>query len=216
MKKALFTLAVCLFAGAAFAQSIFPGEGKVLEYSAVVKSPMGEQKMDIKQYVKEKSGDKVTVVTETAGKEMSIDYKIDGNKIIIPLQEIMASSLAQMGNFEVVETTGDIVYPYDFEPGKEYDGAKMKIKANVQGMEMVMGLSMENRRSEGKESVTVPAGTFDCIKVVEEVVVQVMGQEQVTEITTWYAPGTGPVKQFTNSMNGMVTNTMELVKISDR
>lgn len=216
MKKLLFTLALCFFAGASFAQIMFPAEGKIMEYSATVTSPMGDQKMDIKQYVKSREGDKIVLTTETALHTFDIKYTLSGDKVTIPLKELMSSSLGQMGNFEVLESSGDITYPMDFEPGKTYDGGTMKIKATVQGMEVTMNLSMENRQAVGKESITVPAGTFECIKVTEEMVIQVMGQDQVSEMTSWYAPGTGLVKQFTSSMNGMVTNTMELTKITDK
>lgn len=135
----------------------------------------------------------------------------------LTLSFLMASSLCQLGgNFEITESTGDLTYPLTFEPNKEYDGASMKIKANVQGMDMVLNISMDNRRAEGKESITVPAGTYDCIKFMEETVINVMGQDQISELSSWYAPGVGMVKQVTSAMNGMVTTTMELVKISDK
>ncbi|MEG0517907.1 MAG: hypothetical protein RR555_03430 [Bacteroidales bacterium] len=218
MKKLFFIMAICLCAGAMFAQSnsIFPQEGKVMEYSAAVKMPTGEQKMEIKQFIKSKDGDNLVITTQTGGKNIDIQYKIAGAKIIISFQEMMNSALAQMGKVEVTEVSGDLAYPLTLEPNKQYDDVSMKIKGTIQGMEMTLSISMENRRAEGKESITVPAGTFECIKVLEENVVQVMGQDQISEITTWYAPGIGMVKQYTNSMNGMVTNTMELVKISDK
>lgn len=211
-------MALCLCAGAMFAQSnsIFPQEGKVMEYSAAVKMPTGEQKMEIKQFIKSKDGDNMVLTTQTGGKDIDVQYKIAGEKIIISFKEMMNSALAQMGKVEVTEVSGDLAYPLTLEPNKQYDGVSMKVKGTIQGMEMSLSISMENRRSEGKESITVPAGTFECIKVMEENVVQVMGQDQISEITTWYAPGIGMVKQYTNSMNGMVTNTMELVKISDK
>lgn len=218
MKKMFLTLALCIFAGAIFAQenSIFPKEGKVMEYTADAKSPMGDQKMEIKQYIKAKDGDKVTVTTEMAGNKIDITYTIVGDKVTASFQDMMSSALSQLGKFELLESTGDFYYPLNLEANKEFPGVKMKIKANVQGMDLTFDITMDNRRAEGEESVTVPAGTFKCIKVVEENVVQVMGQDQLSEITTWYAPGVGLVKQYTNSMNGMVTNTMELTKISSK
>lgn len=218
MKKIFFTLALCMCAGAMFAQSnsILPQQGKVMEYSAAVKMPTGEQKIEIKQFVKSKDGDNVVITTQTGGKDLDVQYKISGEKIIISFKEMMNSALAQMGKVEVTEVSGDLSYPLTLEPDKQYDGVSMKVKGNIQGMDMNLEILMENRRAEGKESVTVPAGTFECIKVIEENVVRVMGQDQISEITSWYAPGTGMVKQYTNSMNGMITNTMELVKISDK
>lgn len=217
MKKLVFTLALCLFAGAAFAQVMFPQEGKVMEYSMKVKSPMGDQDLTAKQYLKSKTATEAVVVTDAMGQNMETVYTLADNQVTLSLKNLLASSMgAAAGSLEVVEGTGLLVYPFELEVGKEYEPITAKIKGNMQGMELSMDLSMENRKAEAKESVTVPAGTFECVKLVEELVIKVMGQEQITETTSWYAIGVGLVKQTTNALNGMVANTMELTKISDK
>lgn len=217
MKKLLLTWALCLFAGAAFAQMMFPQEGKILEYSMSVKSPMGNQDGVAKQSVKSRTADQVVVLTEAMNNVLEIPYKTADQNVSISLKELLASSMGQSGaQLEVVESSGDIMYPFDFVVGKEYEGATAKIKGKIQGMDLTIDMSMENRKAEAKESVTVPAGTFECIKVVEELVMKFMGQEQITETATWYAPGVGMIKQTTSAMNGMMNSVTELTKISDK
>ena len=63
------------------------------------------------------------------------------------------------------------------------------------------------------ETVEVPAGKFDCLKFEETVEVELMGQPVKTKTTSWISRGVGVFKQTTDSMNGMVTVTMELTSV---
>lgn len=73
----------------------------------------------------------------------------------------------------------------------------------------MMGLEIdESNQVSGPESVSVPAGTFEAMKVSTKVV---QGGAPVTK-TYWYAPGVGLVKSMTDT--GSVKSTTELLEYS--
>ena len=73
----------------------------------------------------------------------------------------------------------------------------------------MMGLEIdESNEVSGPESVSVPAGSFDAMKVMTKVV---QGGAPVTK-TYWYAPGVGMVKSMTDT--GAVKSTTELLEHS--
>ena len=70
----------------------------------------------------------------------------------------------------------------------------------------MMGLEIdESNQVSGPETVSVPAGSFDAMKVITKVV---QGGAPVTK-TYWYAPGIGMVKSMTDT--GAVQSTTELL-----
>ena len=73
----------------------------------------------------------------------------------------------------------------------------------------MMGLEIdESNQVAGPETVTVPAGKFEAMKVMTNVV---QGGARVTK-TYWYAPGVGLVKSMTDT--GSVKSTTELLEYS--
>ncbi|HEX3086945.1 MAG TPA: hypothetical protein VHP99_20565, partial [Pyrinomonadaceae bacterium] len=71
----------------------------------------------------------------------------------------------------------------------------------------MMGLDIdESNEVTGPETVTVPAGRFEAMKVTTKVV---QGGAPVTK-TYWYAPGVGLVKSMTDT--GAVKSTTELLE----
>ena len=73
----------------------------------------------------------------------------------------------------------------------------------------MMGLEIEESNEvSGPETVTVPAGKFEAMKVMTKVV---QGGAPVTK-TYWYAPGVGLVKSMTDT--GSVKSTTELLEHS--
>ena len=73
----------------------------------------------------------------------------------------------------------------------------------------MMGLDIdESNQVSGPESVSVPAGKFEAMKVTTKVL---QGGAPVTK-TYWYAPGVGMVKSMTDT--GAVKSTTELLEYS--
>ena len=214
MKKLILTVAAISISLLAAAQeyAILPAVGKTMNYKLSAETPMGNQNMDIKQFVKEREGDKIVLVTEVMGNVVNVPYIVNGDNLELSLKDQMASTLSQMGEFEVISENGVLLYPDKLKVGEKLGGAELKIKTVMQGMELNMDIDMSNRNIlPQQEAITVPAGTYECYVLEEQTNIAVMGQTQQSTIKTWYATGVGMIKQTTDA--GMVKTTTELVKI---
>ena len=101
---------------------------------------------------------------------------------------------------------GKSVLPSDMEPGD--------ILPDVSGTASTKLVSMDVRVTERRvlqrESLTTPAGTFDCIVVQEHKVEKGAFRNRVTTARTWYARGVGMVRHDTYDKN-MVLETSEIL-----
>lgn len=219
MKKLIITLMIVTLATSLFAQSDYflPAKGTSLKYSVKVSSPMGEQTLYAKQFLKDLSGDKAITVTEIY-KENTFDvpmqaqetvYKVMPDSYNISVKEVMSGNLAQIEDIKILESSGDVVFPKTVKIGQEYPGATMKLEGTTQGMKLTFNIKVGPIKAEANETIEVPAGKFDCVKMTQKTTVEVMGQEQVVETTFWCADGVGMIKKISDM--GMASSVEELL-----
>lgn len=107
---------------------------------------------------------------------------------------------------EGVEFEGTLpTYPATLSVGQvmefSYKTNTMGIKSTIAGTNTVVA----------RESVTTPAGTFDCYKVDNEVSSKALLNTVRMKTTTWLAAGVGVVKSETFDGKGKLQSSMELV-----
>lgn len=156
--------------------------------------------------------------TDKKGKEVyNSDYAItcseDGIRIdyksLFPSQ--MMKQYEDMG-LEMDISGTDIQLPNDLSVGKELDDANVSVAMSMSGIKMNISVDQTNRKVENKESVTTPAGTFDCYVITETASSTAMGATQETVNKLWLAEGVGMVKQESYKQNGSLMSRMELTK----
>lgn len=72
---------------------------------------------------------------------------------------------------------------------------------------------LSNGRVEGFESVTTPAGTFNCLKVSYRAQYKVMLFSEKSYVTEWYAPNVGLVKRQETDKKGNLLYDSVLTRI---
>ncbi|HEU4744848.1 MAG TPA: hypothetical protein VFS61_06410 [Anaerolineales bacterium] len=128
-------------------------------------------------------------------------------------------------NLDISNATG-VTFPSQINPGDEWQQT-MNVTGNVTMMNEAAdatGNAQMNFSAMGNESVTVPAGTFDALKVAVDVRLNVDATyEGITlpvsfsgEYTYWFAPGVGWVKSSGtgNVLGSSFTDTTELQSYS--
>jgi hypothetical protein len=97
-----------------------------------------------------------------------------------------------------------IEYPSNMNVGDALKDAKMHMDVDNKGMKQTFDMEMWDRKVEAKESVTTPAGTWDCFKISYKAKMRIktagIGVPMNIEGTEWFAPGFGVVK--TESKHG--------------
>ena len=103
-----------------------------------------------------------------------------------------------MGTTDAKAQSFYVEYPAMMKVGDNLKDASMEMTMDNKGMQQTMSMTVTNRKVEGQEKITTPAGSWDCFKITNhtKVVTKVMGMGIPInmDLTEWYAPGFGVVK----------------------
>jgi hypothetical protein len=91
-----------------------------------------------------------------------------------------------------------IEYPSNMKPGDALKDASMHLDMDNNGMKQSIDMEVFERKVDSKESITTPAGTWDCFKISYKSKMNIktmgIGMPMNIEGTEWFAPGFGVVK----------------------
>lgn len=153
------------------------------------------------------------------GKELfnsGYSYSCSGNIVTIDYESLLSSQmLEQFGEMDMEITGTDIELPNDLGVGQELEDANISIKISMSGMNMNSSVEMINRRVEKKETITTPAGTFDCFVLFSENKTKMMVSTMSLSSRLWLAENIGMVKQESYNKNGKLTYSSVLTSRSD-
>lgn len=94
------------------------------------------------------------------------------------------------------------------------EGDKLPKTEYVQKIKIVeLGTSIDKGLVEGHETLTTPAGTFDCIKVSYRAKIKMFLFSEATYITEWYAENIGLVKSIEMDKNKKISSIKTLVSM---
>ena len=196
-------------------------EGTSFQYTMTNKKGKTEGITDYSITNVENSGGVTTATmnmkfTDEKGKEIFVsDYKlsctgdvvkIDYNSLV-PAQ--MMKQYTDMG-MEMEISGTDIELPNNLSVGQGLDDANVAISIKMTGMNMNIKVDQLNRIVEKKESVTTPAGTYECYVITQDNVSETMGVKQTMQSKLWLAEGVGMVKQETYNKKGDLMSKSEL------
>jgi hypothetical protein len=118
---------------------------------------------------------------------------------------------AGMSNFEgmqVTITADNLDFPSDPKAGQLLKSGKFSLDAQMPGMPggFKMTIEVYNRKVETIESITTPAGTFECVKISYDMKTNMMG-EIISKGVEWYCKEVGLVKSESYDSKGKLTST---------
>ena len=127
--------------------------------------------------------------------ETEYNATCDGNKISIDYKSMVSPMMMdQFKDMEYDISGTDLEIPNNLSVGQTLPDAQMIMNISMSGIKMNMELSITNRKVIGKESVTTPAGTFNCFVITSDMTTK-MGVSQTSNSKQWIAEGVGMVKQ---------------------
>ena len=113
----------------------------------------------------------------------------------------------QLANAEHQKGAIAIPLKADAAKGEKIPDGRYSLKMDY----MKVSFDLSNGKYEGFEKVTVPAGTFDCLKISYKIKANVLYLPQTQYITQWYAKGIGLVKEEIANKKKELTQTRLLV-----
>ena len=166
--------------------------------------------------VKESSGDTAIIAYEMhdvkgeliMSSEYGIICKDDG--ILIDFKSLMSPGVMdQYKDMEIDISGTDLILPNNLSPGQQLPDADVLMNVSMAPINMKMTLKMLNRNVEANETVTTPAGTFDCVVITYDHETK-MGIKISGKAKQWYAEDVGMVKSESYNKKGKLIGSSVL------
>jgi len=92
--------------------------------------------------------------------------RCNGNEMRVDAASMMPQGQgSQFESFDMTFTSKDIIYPASLSVGQKLPDGSFRGEGATGPMTVTMDADFTNRKVEGKEQITVPAGTFDVFKI---------------------------------------------------
>ncbi len=156
------------------------------------------EKATVLSSVKDKNGDLIV--------ENNVDMTCVDGVVSMDFRSMISPQLFKQYEGMEIEMTGtNLDFPNSLAEGDELPDADVLMKINMGGINMNMNLKVSNRKVIGRETITTPAGTFDCYIISYDNEVD-MGLRKVNSAKQWIAEGVGMVKQEDYKRNGTIVS----------
>ena len=123
---------------------------------------------------------------------------------------IPPAQMEQMKSGEAKATDVYLEYPANMKVGDQLKDGQFNMDYESNGLKSSIEISITERKVEGKESVTTPAGTWECFKISakNKIVSKVagIGFPIKMDVNEWFAPGFGIVKTESKSGKTEITS----------
>ena len=136
---------------------------------------------------------------------------VDDGTVTLDVAESVAAVFRTMlpSGAKITSAGGESSLPSDMAPGNVLPD----VHASVKALGLTMKITVTERKVLRHETITTPAGTFDCIVVRERKVEKGMGRNRHTVADTWYARGVGMVRHDTYSPDLELQTSEKLVAV---
>ena len=166
----------------------------------------GGQKATINTEIMDKKGE----VTATS----SYDIICENDVVSIDFRSLMGPDVySQFPDMEMEVSGTALQLPNNLQEGQSLPDADFLAVVNMTPIKMRLTFVMTNRKVVGRETVTTPAGTFDCIVITYDYESK-FGVKVKGSTTQWIAKGVGVVQQRDRNNKGKEIANMKLTKIS--
>ncbi len=199
-------------------------EGATFQYTNYNKKGKMESTVDyrVKDVQDNGSGISATMVMVIKDKKGEASYEseyaiiCEDGKVKIDFKSLMNQGMyQQFGDMDIDISGTDLELPNNLSVGQELPDANVDVSINSGApMKMSMSVQTTNRKVEKEETVTTPAGSFDCVVISSEVMAKMMLGKQTIPSKEWISEGVGIVKQETYNKNGKLLGYMELTQFS--
>ncbi|MFN8257878.1 MAG: hypothetical protein U0W24_19430 [Bacteroidales bacterium] len=124
------------------------------------------------------------------------------------------NALAGYQNMDIKVDAEQMTIPSNLQVGQALGNGRVTAKISNSGINlMTMNTLITNRKVAAFESITTPAGTFDCVKITYDIESKVMFKVNMS-CAQWYSKDVGVVKTETYDKKGKLETSQLLTKIS--
>lgn len=126
----------------------------------------------------------------------------------------MGSLLDKYRSMEIQVVTDNLSIPSKLEEGQTLPDASIEVKVSNQGVKLInIRTVIKNRKVEGFEKITTPAGTFDCAKLSSTIDSKIAFVKVSSSTVEWIAKGVGVVRAENYNKKGKLESYSEITEI---
>lgn len=142
------------------------------------------------------------------------DMRCEDGTFYVDMQNFIdPKSMEAFKDMEINVDGVDMMYPAGLSAGQALPDANITISAATGGISILnMAIKITNRKVVGTETVTVPAGTFECLKITYDVETKMMIKISATA-AEYINMGVGNVKTETFDKKGKLAGTTQLTEL---
>lgn len=159
-----------------------------------------------------------TVMYNDKGKkitEADLDVRCEGGTFIMDMRKFIPHEQQKaFDSYELKFETENLELPSRLSPGQALKNGSVTMTAIGSPMPMKISVNITDRKVEGKETITTPAGTFECWKISSKSSTQMqMGINMNLNFSSveWISEKTGMVKSESYDKNGNLSSYTVLV-----
>lgn len=165
----------------------------------------GRQVTTIKKFEEQGNGWKAIMSVKVYDKkdklvyeQEELEFACDNGVITIDMEKyIPQESLQAFKDMNMDLEVDNLELPQNLEVGMTLDDGGVTLSSNF----MTMTTTIENRKVESIETITTPAGTFECYKITYDMNMK-MGMTRTMSGVEWITKDVGVVKSETYKSNG--------------
>ena len=230
MKKIIFFTATAVLALTAFrsdntCESYFPSK-KGVKYELTTyddkNNPVSRSQSEVTDITSIPDGIEAKVHTtmyDKKDKEQAsgdIVFRCAGNKFYMDLSQMMKQNMpANMSNMEIEMTNQYMEFPADLSPGDKLPDASTTMNIKMNGMTVnSTNMNVTDRKIDAIESITTPAGTFDCLKYSYTTNISSPMYKSSSKGTSWLCKNVGMVRSESYEDNGKIKSSTVMTAFS--
>ncbi|MCG2459817.1 hypothetical protein K8352_03580 [Flavobacteriaceae bacterium F89] len=197
--------------GSTFQMTSYDAKGKpaaIVDYVVTkVSQSDGKEIATVASTIKDEDGKSIADTT--------FDVSCDGELISMDFKSMVNPQIfEQYKDMDVKMSGTNLEFPNNLSAGQSLPDASLQIQISMGGINMNVDTTIQNRKVEGTENITTPAGSFDCYVITYDSAVKAAGINQTTHAKQWLAKGVGMVKQENYNKKGKVSSSSVLTKFS--
>jgi hypothetical protein len=159
-------------------------------------------------------------ILDEKGKELfggTFTMRCEGDKFYMDMSDMFnQEGMEGIEDAEVEFTNQYMEYPTNPVVGQTLPDANCTMKITINGMQLSSTtINITNRKVEGNETITTPAGTFNCVKFSEDTEVKAMMMKIKSHSVSYMAKNVGMVKMESFDDKGKLESKQLLTAFSN-
>jgi len=148
--------------------------------------------------------------------EATLVMKCEGGKFFMDMKNFIdPKSMGDMKDMQMEVTGVDMEIPTEMAVGQTLPDANISLAFSSNGMVLMrITVNITNRKVVSQESLAVPAGTFDCLKLTYDIETKAMFKMSGS-VVQWMSKGPGVVKTETYDKKGKLSTSQVLTEFKN-